>query len=53
MLVEIEKKMRKAEEALKKIHYSQEQTSAKEFQDYMPGETFSGDTTTISEVLDN
>ena len=27
MLVEIEKKMRKAEEALKKIHYSQEQTA--------------------------
>ena len=51
MLVEIETKIRKVEEALKKIHYSQEQISAKEFHDYMTGETFSGDTTTISDVL--
>jgi hypothetical protein len=51
MLVEIETKIRKAEEALKKIHYSQEQISAREFHDYMMGETFSGDTTSISDVL--
>jgi hypothetical protein len=53
MLVEIETKIREAEEALKKVHYSQEQISAKEFHDYMTGETFSGDTTTISDVLGN
>ena len=53
MLVEIETKIRKAEEALKKIHYSQEQISAREFHDYTTGETFSGDTTTISDVLGN
>lgn len=53
MLVEMEAKIRKAEEALKKIHYSQEQISAKEFQDYMTGETFSGDITTISDILGN
>jgi hypothetical protein len=51
MLVEIETKIRKAEEALKEIHYSQEQISAREFRDYMTGEAFSGDTTTVSDVL--
>jgi hypothetical protein len=53
MFAEIEAKTRKAEEALKRIRYSQEQISAEEFHDYMTGETFSGDTTTISDVLGN
>jgi hypothetical protein len=37
MLAEIETKIRKAEEALKKIHYSQERISAREFHEYMTG----------------
>jgi hypothetical protein len=53
MFTKIGNKARNAKRALKQLHYSPEQISAKEFHDYMTGETFSEDTTTLRDVLGN
>jgi len=43
----------KAGQALRSIGYSAEEITSQEFCDYMTGETFSGDNTTLVEVLEN
>ena len=53
MFTKIENKIRNAKKALKQLHYSPDQISAKEFHDYMTGDTFSEDTTTLRDVLGN
>jgi hypothetical protein len=53
MLAEIESKIRVAKEVLELIGYSLRGLSAQEFFDFMTGETFSGDTTTLNDVLKN
>jgi len=53
MLAEIDAKIRKAKKALKQLGYIAENVSAKEFHDYMTGEIFSEDKTTLSDVLDS
>jgi len=53
MLAEIDAKMRKAEKALNQLDYVAENVSAKEFHDYMTGEIFSEDATTLRDVLDS
>ncbi len=53
MLGRIEAKIREAKEALRQIRYPTENISAKEFYDYMTGETYSGDTTTLQDILGN
>ena len=53
MLAEIDVKIRKAEKALKQLDYVAEDVSAKEFHDYMTGEIFSEDKTTLRDVLDS
>jgi hypothetical protein len=53
MLAEIDAKIRKAEKALKKLDYVSEKVSAKEFHDYMTGEIFSEDKTSLRDVLDS
>jgi hypothetical protein len=50
---EIETKVRRAKRALKKIGYASENVSAREFHDYMTGEIFSDDPTTLKDVLGN
>jgi hypothetical protein len=50
---EIEARIRQAKKALKKIGYISEDVSAREFYDYMTGEIFSEDTTTLNDVLGN
>jgi len=50
---EIGARIRKAKKALEKIGYTPEDVSAKEFYDYMNGEIFSEDTTTLKDVLGN
>lgn len=53
MLREIENGIGKAKEALRSIGYLAEGVSAWEFYDYMKEETFSGDITTLEEVLED
>ena len=53
MLAEVDTKVRKAEKALKQLDYVAEKVSAKEFYDYMTGETFSEDLITLRDVLDS
>lgn len=53
MLAGIDAKIREAEEALEQLGYVAESVSAKEFHDYMTGETFSEDKTTLRDVLDS
>jgi len=50
---EINGKIKRAREALKLINYVAEHVSAQEFYDYMTGEIFSEDTTTLQDVLGN
>ncbi len=50
---EINAKIRKAKRALKQIDPDAENVSAKEFYDYMTGEIFSDDPTTLKDVLGN
>ena len=50
---EINGKIKRAREALKSIDYVAENVSAQEFHDYMTGEIFSEDTTTLQDVLGN
>jgi hypothetical protein len=50
---EIDSKIRKAQEALKGFGYSAVDVSAREFYDYMTGEIFSDDPTTLRDVLGN
>ncbi len=50
---EINGKIKRAREALKLINYVAEDVSAQEFHDYMAGEIFSEDTTTLQDVLGN
>jgi hypothetical protein len=50
---EINEKVKRAKEALKSIGYVAEDVSAQEFHDYMTGEIFSEDTTTLQDVLGN
>jgi hypothetical protein len=49
----IEARIMKARKALERIGYTPEVVSAKEFYDYMNGEIFSEDTTTLKDVLGN
>jgi len=53
MLSEIENKIRVTKKALKSINYVVKEVSAHEFYDYMTGEIFSEDTTTLDDVLGN
>ena len=53
MLSQIENKIEAAEKALRSIGYIVKEVSAKEFYDYMTGEIFSEDTTTLNDVLSN
>lgn len=53
MFNEIEKKVRKTKALLSELGYDAEEVSTREFHDYMTGETFSGDKTTIGDVLDS
>ena len=53
MFEEIKGKIKRAREALKSIGYVAEDVSAQEFHDYMTGEIFSEDTTTLQDVLGN
>jgi len=53
MLSEIKSKIETARKKLNSIGYTVENVSAREFYDYMTGEIFSEDTTTIDDVLEN
>jgi hypothetical protein len=53
MLNEINSRLCNAREALKKFGYESVDVSAKEFYDYMTGEIFSDDPTTLRDVLGN
>lgn len=53
MTAEIRAKIRKTKEALKSIGYIAANVSPGEFYDYMTGEIFSEDTTTLRDVLGN
>ncbi|NIQ07233.1 MAG: hypothetical protein GWO20_16345 [Candidatus Korarchaeota archaeon] len=53
MLSEIEKKIESTEKALQSIGYSVGAVSAREFYDYLTGETFTRDTTTVADVVGN
>jgi len=53
LLNEVNAKIRKAKRALEELDYAAEDVSAKEFYDYMTGEIFSEDTTTLKDVLSN
>jgi hypothetical protein len=50
---EIECRIRQAKEALKEFGYEAAHVSSKEFYDYMTGEIFSDDSTTLRDVLNN
>jgi hypothetical protein len=52
-LNEIDARIKEAREALKKFGFHPVDVSAEEFYDYMTGETFSGDPTTLQDVLSN
>ncbi len=49
----IGEKLKKTAETLKELKYASSPISPKEFYDYMTGETSTGDTITIADVLDN
>jgi len=51
MLREIETKIGKTKKALRQLGYELADVSAKEFHDYVTGEVFSEDTTTLHDVL--
>lgn len=51
MLREIETKISETKKALRQIDYELADVSAKEFHDYLTGEVFSEDTTTLHDVL--
>ena len=53
MLAEINAKIKKAKKALKQLNYIAENVSAKEFHDYITGEIFSEDKTTLPDVLNS
>lgn len=53
MFDEIEKKVRETIILLGELGYDAEEVTTREFHDYMTGETFSGDKTTIGDVLDS
>ena len=53
MSSEIDAKIRKAKEALEQFGYYSVDVSAREFYDYMTGEIFSDDPTTLQDVLNN
>jgi hypothetical protein len=53
LLNEISAKIKKTKRGLKQINYVAEDVSAKEFYDYMTGEIFSKDPTTLKDVLGN
>jgi hypothetical protein len=53
LLNEISAKIKKTKRAVEQIDYVAEDVSAKEFYDYMTGEIFSEDTTTLQDVLGN
>jgi hypothetical protein len=53
MSIEIDAKIRKAMEALRQFGHYPVDVSAKEFHDYMTGEIFSEDPTTMQDVLNN
>ena len=53
MLSEIKSKIETARKKLNSIGYTVENVSAREFYNYMTGEIFSEDTTTIDDVLEN
>ena len=53
LLNEISAKIKKTKRAVEQIDYVAEDVSAKEFYDYMTGEIFSEDTTTLKDVLGN
>lgn len=53
MLAEIDEKIRKAKRAIEQLGYVAENISAQEFYDYMTGEIFSEDKTTLRDVLDS
>jgi hypothetical protein len=50
---EISAKIRKAKKSLKKLDYVAKNISIREFYDYMTGEIFSEDATTLKDVLGN
>lgn len=53
MFKEISAKIRKAKKSLKKLDYVAKNISIREFYDYMTGEIFSEDATTLKDVLGN
>ncbi|MGB9693855.1 MAG: hypothetical protein ACPLYF_03330 [Fervidobacterium sp.] len=53
MLLEIENRIETTKRALRSIGYIVKEVSAQEFYDYMTGEIFSEDTTTLKDVLGN
>jgi len=53
MLAEIDEEIRKAKRAIEQLGYVAENISAQEFYDYMTGEIFSEDKTTLRDVLDS
>jgi len=53
LLSEIENKIEATKKALRSINYVVREVSAQEFYDYMTGEIFSEDTTTLDDVLGN
>jgi hypothetical protein len=53
MLAEIEDKIKTTAEALKSIDFTVKRVSTQEFYDYMTGEIFSDDPTTLDDVLGN
>jgi hypothetical protein len=52
-MAEIDAKIKKTRKALRRIGYVAEHVSAQEFCDYMTGEIFSDDPTTVDDVLGN
>lgn len=53
MFSEIEKNLEEAMALLGELGYDAKEVTAKEFHDYMTGETFSGDKTTIKDVINS
>ena len=53
MVAEIKAKVEKAGKALEAVGYVAEPVSAQEFHEYMTGEIFSDDSTTLDDVLGN
>lgn len=53
LLNKISAKIKKTRRAIEQINYAVEDVSAKEFYDYVTGEIFSEDTTTLQDVLGN